>query len=250
MIHASLRVLVCASIAALSFACDVPEFDVDKVIDRAAIRIAKNRWKEQDVHDYQFVYQEECACPTTDPSGVRVDVQNDKAVEAIGNKNGIPYPDAAITLDQLFDEVLAKTEDGADQFDVHFNDERRFIDRLSVDPDDKVADDEFSFNVPCFAPEMIPTSLQNAGVGGIKLSTGGVGGFNFSTGGAGGSLPGTGGGAQLGDKLCPYPLITQDNCVKQNGTVTMIPSTNPSAVCGSGTGMGQVERDVSVCCVP
>jgi hypothetical protein len=65
-----------------------------------------------------------------------------------------------------------------------------------------------------------------------------------------GKALGKGGGAEIGDKLCPYPLITRENCAKQNGSVTTIPSSNPSAVCGSGKGVGQVERNVSVCCVP
>lgn len=249
MIHV-FRAFVCVALAAVSFSCDVPEFDVDKVVDRAAIRIARNRWHDQNIHDYEFVYSQDCDCPAVDPAGVRVDVEKDVAISAVGDKDGIPYPDAAITIDGLFDKVLAKTENGADKFDVHFNDERRFIDRITVDPDENTPNDQYSFTVPCFAPDEIPASLANAGVGGFKLSTGGVGGVKLPTGGTGGTGFGSGGGVDVGDKVCPYPLITADNCAKQNGTVTPIPATSPSTMCGSGKGVGQVVRDESVCCIP
>jgi hypothetical protein len=205
MIQASFRALTCVAVSCMCLACDV-DFDVDTVVDRTAIRVAKKRWMEQKVHDYNFVYQEKCFCAETDSSGIRVEVRGDKALSAVGSSNGVPFPDAAVSIDELFDRVLAKSADGADDFDVHFNDERRFIDRVTLDPDENAEDDEYGFEIPCFSPE---------------------------------------------EKACPFPLVSEDKCKEKAGVVTEIPKNDPDNVCEAGSsGLGQVERDVSVCCVP
>lgn len=205
MFQASFRVLGCVAVSCMVVGCDI-DFDVDTVVDRTAIRVAKNRWKEQKIHDYNFVYQERCDCPETDPAGIRVEVLGDKAQSAVGDENGIPFRDSALTIDDLFDRVLAKSDDGADDFDVHFNDQRRFIDRVTLDPDDKVDDDEYGFEIPCFSPE---------------------------------------------EKACPFPVITETECEAKSGVITAIPKDAPEKMCNAGSsGGGQVERDVSVCCVP
>jgi hypothetical protein len=205
MIQASFRALTCVAISGMFIGCDV-NFDVDSVVDRTAIRVAEKRWKEQDIHDYQFVFEEHCACPQTDSSGIRVEVRGDKPISAVGNSSGLPSPGSAVSIDDLFARVLAKTDDGADDLDVHFNDERRFIDRVTLDPDKNKKGDEYGFEIPCFSPE---------------------------------------------EKLCPFPEVSENECKGKNGVVTAISTDHPDEVCGAGSsGAGQVERDVSVCCVP
>lgn len=133
-------------------ACDV-SFDYESIVDRAAIRVGKKKWKEQGIKDYTFVYQERCFCNETDVAGVRVEVRDDHAVHAVGAENGVPVPDAALTIDQLFDRVLAAAEDGSDKLSVDFDSARSFIKRVSLDPDENVQDDEYGFDIPCFSPE-------------------------------------------------------------------------------------------------
>ena len=140
------------AIAGFLFGCDV-DFDVDKIVDRAAIRAAKRKWQEKEIHDYTFVYRETCNCFKPDLAGIRVEVKDDEAVSALGSKNGIPAPDKAVTIDDLFDNVLERSEAGVDQFDVDFDKERNFIEQVSLDPDENAKDDEYGFNIPCFTNE-------------------------------------------------------------------------------------------------
>jgi hypothetical protein len=140
------------AIATLLFGCDV-NFDVDKIVDRAAIRTAKRKWQEKEIHDYVFVFKETCNCFTPDGMGIRVEVKDDKPVGAIGAHNGIPAPGQTVTIDDLFDNVLTRSEVGVDQFDVDFDKERNFIKQVAIDPDEKTEDDEYGFNIPCFSTE-------------------------------------------------------------------------------------------------
>jgi hypothetical protein len=140
------------AIAGLLFGCDV-DFDVDKIVDRAAIRAAKRKWQEKEIHDYVFVYQESCNCFKPDLSGIRVVVENDKAVSAVGAENGIPVPDKAVTIDGLFDNILELSEEGVDEFEVDFDKERNFIEQVALDPNKNTEDDEYGFNIPCFSNE-------------------------------------------------------------------------------------------------
>jgi Family of unknown function (DUF6174) len=147
------RSFAALGLAVLLAGCDV-DFDVDKIVDRVAIRTAKRKWQEENIHDYVFVYREQCNCAgNADPSGTRVIVHDDKAESAVGTKTGVPFPDGAVTIDDLFDRVLAKTEDGADDFDVHYDKERNFIDNVTLDPDENTKDDEYGFSISCFSPE-------------------------------------------------------------------------------------------------
>jgi hypothetical protein len=205
MFKQSLGVLAVFVFVTLLFGCDV-KFDYESIVNRAAIRVAKKKWKEQGVKDYTFVYQERCACSETDTAGVRVEVGDDHALHAVGAENGVPFPAEAITIDQLFDRVLEAAKDGVDDFSVVFDSQRKFIKRISLDPDENVDDDEYGFEIPCFSPE---------------------------------------------DTHCAFPLITAEECTEQEGEVTTLPTVHPAAVCEGGlsSARGQVERDVSVCCV-
>jgi hypothetical protein len=200
------RLFAVIAITGSLFGCDV-DFDVDKIVDRAAIRAAKRKWQEKEIHDYVFVYREQCNCFKPDLTGIRVEVKDDKAVSAVGAQNGIPVPAQAATVDDLFDNVLERSEAGADRFDVEFDKERNFIEQVLLDPDEAAQDDEYGFHIPCFSNE---------------------------------------------DKLCAFPLITAEECGESNGSVTPIPEKDPAKVCGDDperSTFGQVERDVSVCCV-
>ncbi len=146
------RPFAAIAIAGLLFGCDV-DFDVDSIVDRAAIRAAKRKWQEKEIHDYVFVYREQCDCSMPDSGGIRVEVKSDKAINAVGAKNGIPLPDKAVTVDTLFDNVLERSEDGVDQFDVEFDKERNFIEQVLLDPNETVEDDEYGFDIPCFSNE-------------------------------------------------------------------------------------------------
>lgn len=152
MFKKSFGVLTGIAVTTLLSACDI-DFDYESIVDRSAIRVGKKKWEEQNIKDYTFVYQERCACDAKDVAGIRVEVADDHAVNAVGAKNGVPFPEAALTIDQLFDHLLAAAKDGSDKLLATFDSERHFIKRVTLDPDENTQDDEYGFEIPCFSSD-------------------------------------------------------------------------------------------------
>ena len=138
------RYTVLALLAALSAACGV---------DMEEIRDHQRAWQRENISDYVFVYKENCFCNDREPSGVRVDVRDGQAQSNVGATSGISFPDAALTLDDLFDRALQFLERHStpDEFAIRYHPELSFIEHFNADPEHDAEDDNYGFEVRCFA---------------------------------------------------------------------------------------------------
>ena len=148
--------IACLGLAVvLAAACDGVDID--------DIRAHEQAWRDRHISTYVFVYTELCFCDPHEFAGNRVLVQDGRAQSAVGVQSGLPYPDAALTIDDLFDRVLefVQSEPNPDEFSIHYDAKHGFIDQFSIDPDDDTEDDSYILAVTCFSkdPEACPVRV-------------------------------------------------------------------------------------------
>lgn len=124
-------------------------------VDIDDIRAHEQAWQDRHISTYVFVYREFCFCDPHEEAGNRVLVQDGRAQSAVGVHSGLPYPDAALTIDDLFDRVLesVQSEPHPDEFSIHYDPKRGFIDKFDIDPDDDTEDDSYGLEVACFSKD-------------------------------------------------------------------------------------------------
>ena len=113
----------------------------------------EEKWKEQQIHDYQFVYRELCFCGFTGPNPALVTVHNDQVVKVENPissiSGGVPtngYP----TVDSLFARIASAKVRGAATVEVSYDDRYAFPKSIFIDDETNTADDEVTYKIENF----------------------------------------------------------------------------------------------------
>jgi hypothetical protein len=123
-------------------------------VDVDDIERHQQSWREAGIHDYAFVSHLVCFCTPTDRDGIRTEVRNDIAVAALGVSTGLPFPDQAQTIDDIFEQALDSARSDPYEFEIAYNSTHGFVRTLQVDDARNTADDEFSIDVTCFSKDV------------------------------------------------------------------------------------------------
>jgi hypothetical protein len=129
-----------------SSAADAPAADA---VD--AVATAHHAWLAGRPADYRFVWQQTCFCLPEAVQPIRITVHGDaitSATGADGNPVSADVRSGLKTIDALYAYVLAKQHAGAE---VRFSSTAHGVpDQVYVDPNPRVADDEFRVKISAF----------------------------------------------------------------------------------------------------
>ncbi len=112
-------------------------------------------WKDQEIHDYRFVYTKSCFCGFDGPNPALITVRNDEVakVEYIippsTPKGPVPtngYP----SIKALFAIIADARARGADKLDIDYDETYAFPRSVRIDYEKNTTDDEVEYKVENF----------------------------------------------------------------------------------------------------
>ncbi len=125
-------------------ACDSEQ---DERLDR--LHASRSVWLDAALPDYEFTWQRMCFCPLLPP--VRVLVDGNAIVRVADAETSAPLPadrhDDFPTIDALFDELEELIRRDPHRLEVTYDPELGYPSSVSVDIDERIADEEFSYTV-------------------------------------------------------------------------------------------------------
>jgi hypothetical protein len=107
-------------------------------------------WAKKGPDSYTYVVQRMCLCEITEP--VRVVVEKNRLVSAVGEESGLPWgEEIGETMTELL--AFAKTigERKNADYEAEYDPELGYLVSLRFDESEQVMDDEMQINVSCFA---------------------------------------------------------------------------------------------------
>ena len=83
----------------------------------------RQRWASAGIHDYEFDFRRSCFCTPESTEGVHVVVRNDVVTSVVRSRDGEPASAMVAwpRVDDLFDDVRRRLEEGADRIEVAYD---------------------------------------------------------------------------------------------------------------------------------
>ena len=114
------------------------------------------QWKKADIHSYRYVFQRSCFCMREFTKPVLITVDNDVVVEAkfADSKENLPnrLKDNRQPINYLFAKIQDAIDRKAHSINVKYNEQYGFPTSISVDYDQRMADEELYLKASNFQP--------------------------------------------------------------------------------------------------
>ena len=138
------------AVAASALALCIVGCSITTATDRsdAERELARNRqrWAGAGVHDYEFDFRRSCYCMPEYTEGVHIVVRNDVVTSVVRSSDG--QPASAVVawprVDELFDDVRRRLEEGADRLEVEYDPTLGYPRSVVADVILMAVDDEYS----------------------------------------------------------------------------------------------------------
>lgn len=142
---------VAATLPLTLAACQSSPFDPER--DR--LEDARDRWRSLEISSYSYAYEAACFCGPTATQPVRVEVVDGEVVSITSIETGepaqpaVPAEDPAdfLTVEGLFGFLRDALRQDPASFDASYHPELGHPTSASIDFDERVADEEFAFEV-------------------------------------------------------------------------------------------------------
>ena len=120
---------------------------------REAFTAALQKWQAAGVHDYAFTFNQSCFCIDRQP--VRITVQNDRVQSAYNVPGGGAVNTGVVgkplTLTDIFQKIEAAYAQPAAHIALTLNPQYGYPERVYIDYDERIADEELIYTISDFA---------------------------------------------------------------------------------------------------
>lgn len=104
------------------------------------------QWKQANIHNYTYEFQRSCFCMRDFTKPVLTRVENNTVVDARFKDNNKPLPDNfktnRQTINMLFSTIQGAIDRKAHSIEVHYDEKYGYPTSISVDYDQRMADEE------------------------------------------------------------------------------------------------------------
>jgi hypothetical protein len=140
----AIRLLLLSCVASCSITTETARSD-------AELELARNRqrWSSAGIHDYEFDFHRSCFCPEEATERVHIVVRNDVVTSVLRARDGQAASarvGAWPRVDDLFDDVRRRLEEGADRLEVQYDPLYGYPRSIVADVIFMAVDDEYSIS--------------------------------------------------------------------------------------------------------
>ena len=116
----------------------------------------RNLWEQQQLHNYQFVVQQQCFCLRDYTRPMQVTVNNNKIVSAVFIDDQLPVGADILkdlrSIDQWFRYLDAQKGNAYHQFSVQYHATQGYPTKIIIDKDERIADDTLDVTLSNLKP--------------------------------------------------------------------------------------------------
>lgn len=118
-------------------------------------RLEQQQWEDLGIRDYQFQYMVFCFCGFNRPNPALITVRGGTVTKVESVDGGAPVPgplNGWPTIDSLFVVISRASAADPNVLKVEYDETYHYPKKITLDPIERVADDETSYRVDKFVP--------------------------------------------------------------------------------------------------
>ncbi len=124
---------------------------------QSTLKAAQARWTQQADSDYAYAARWNCFCPESYTAlvdvVVRGDVVDSVRYREVTRMGQVPDPERFRPVEGMFAYVQEAIDGDAAAIIAEYDDERGYPGYVFIDPDDRIADEEYGFAIESFDPD-------------------------------------------------------------------------------------------------
>ncbi len=139
--------------ALLAAACGLTEPSGPHAEDQARLAEARQQWRAQGLADYTYVFSRSCFCVFEYREPVTITVRGGNIVSVVTVANGSPRESSTYqTIEGLFDDIQQAIDEDAATIRAEYDATRGYPKSAYIDIDQRIADEELSFEAKNLTP--------------------------------------------------------------------------------------------------
>ncbi len=106
-------------------------------------------WRSQQLKNYQYIYQQQCFCPSPSNTPLKVSVKNDKITQVVNLNTDQLITDLTFpkTIEELFKIIKDAIQRNADEILITYDKTLGYPTRIAIDYQKILADEEITYTV-------------------------------------------------------------------------------------------------------
>ena len=106
-------------------------------------------WRSQNLKNYQYIYQQQCFCPSPSNTPLKVSIKNDKITQVVNLNSEQLVTDLTFpkTIEELFKIIKDAIQRNADEILITYDKTLGYPNRIAIDYQKILADEEITYTV-------------------------------------------------------------------------------------------------------